>query len=807
MPTIPPRNVGRSKKYSGDALLSLLGTQPPDSPPSRNDIAEVQLKWSPGKPGCPAPPCKYTFWWSSQPKTVARKSAKSQQQNINASNSIPYTNNNDSQDSDNIPQSPPEESKSKEQDEQPSGGATRPKFSFASDYTPSRHFTSSFAGPSISAYNFNTSLPTSLSAFTVLNNDYTSSSSYLAKPNAIVHPIRRSEETALPKNANLLGRDLRITGYPANVGLSITQPSFNRDVQKFAEELKRKLSSLDSSIAGNRDHSLSKFKNSSQNGSNQETLNQRPLFITTVPRGIFLPPPKEVALVSPPRKRQLYAYSSHPVVYKGNEPTTSSLYYQHQHHFSRLPYPDQTQIIHKIITRSQNSQEKPQQQHQPHYANRNSSITMAKDKYSNTYTTGSTTSRGGAGGGSGVGVVGVSIANADKDSSKSALRINGVRGPPQQQPPPHASSSTAGNATSPPLGGISITKQQFQQQLEQSRSKREVPPAEPYKNIMYDRRVVRGSNYGTTNALLNDYDPFDKAAELRRRQALRKKNVSQRNQRNVLGTPPPVTGRRHEDVQTDKYLEELVARPPELSVETQTDLFLEKPPTPPYVPAKVGVDVATEICDGELFQFDEEAQPIIDALVDSTMELSILEVAHEREIQHIRNKQAELLAQRDAELAELRRLEAEELRLQSEKERRLRQDEIAKSLDSDMQKDVTAAKLLQGHIASILPEILDNLEPATDAAKREKLMETLCPWLSAEVAEEVGHIVDSREILTVIIQEILKQRAEIYADYKEHEPTAPKHEPSAEEEEHHNKTMGDMESCETDSHRETSQEV
>lgn len=106
-----------------------------------------------------------------------------------------------------------------------------------------------------------------------------------------------------------------------------------------------------------------------------------------------------------------------------------------------------------------------------------------------------------------------------------------------------------------------------------------------------------------------------------------------------MGTPPPVEGRRHEDVQTDKYLEELIAKPTETSTETQTDLFLEKPPTPPYIPAKVGVDIATEIGDGELFQFDAEAQPIIDVMVDSILEISILEVAHEQEISAIRKKQ------------------------------------------------------------------------------------------------------------------------------------------------------------------------
>lgn len=127
------------------------------------------------------------------------------------------------------------------------------------------------------------------------------------------------------------------------------------------------------------------------------------------------------------------------------------------------------------------------------------------------------------------------------------------------------------------------------------------------------------------------------------------------------------------------------------------------------------------------------------------------------------------LAQREAELAELRRLEAEELRLLAEKERRLRQDAIAKELDAEMQKSVTAAKLLQGHIASLVPEVLENIEPASDAVKKEMLMKNVCPWLSAEVAQEVGHIVDSREILTAIIQEIIKQRASAYMGYKEGE--------------------------------------
>uniref|UniRef100_A0A1A9VMT8 Radial spoke head protein 3 n=1 Tax=Glossina austeni TaxID=7395 RepID=A0A1A9VMT8_GLOAU len=301
-----------------------------------------------------------------------------------------------------------------------------------------------------------------------------------------------------------------------------------------------------------------------------------------------------------------------------------------------------------------------------------------------------------------------------------------------------------------------------------SKVRKEPPPPEPYKNVMYDRRVVKGPNYGV-NSLLVEYELPNKFNEVRRRLTLRKNLSCQKNLRNILGTPPPVHGRRHEVMQTDKYLEELVLHPPEFDAETQTDLFLEKPAQPPYTPAKIGIDVGTEIGEGELFHFDAEAQPIIEVMVDGTIEMTVLEMAHEREIEAIRRRQDELLAQREAELAELRRLEDEEIRLRAEKERRIRQDAIAKSMDDEIQKEVIAAKILQGHIASILPEILDNLEPVTDAAKRQKLIDSLCPWLATGVAEEVGQIVDCREVLKNLIKEIIKQKAEIYAGYREEE--------------------------------------
>ena len=59
-------------------------------------------------------------------------------------------------------------------------------------------------------------------------------------------------------------------------------------------------------------------------------------------------------------------------------------------------------------------------------------------------------------------------------------------------------------------------------------------------------------------------------------------------------------GRRHTEVQTELYLEEITDRVEETDIGMQTDAFLDRPPTPLFVPAKIGSDVATQIEEGDV---------------------------------------------------------------------------------------------------------------------------------------------------------------------------------------------------------------
>lgn len=149
------------------------------------------------------------------------------------------------------------------------------------------------------------------------------------------------------------------------------------------------------------------------------------------------------------------------------------------------------------------------------------------------------------------------------------------------------------------------------------------------------------------------------------------------------------------------------------------------------------------------------------------------------------------MARREAELAELRRLESEEIRLQAEKERRLREDKLTKELDENEQKNLVTAKIMQGAVTSILPQILDNMEPASDTMKIESLIRALCPWLSANIGNEVSQTVSARDMITAIIQDVVTQRACQYADHCVGTPEPSVHICEDEQEEY------DLESVET----------
>lgn len=284
-----------------------------------------------------------------------------------------------------------------------------------------------------------------------------------------------------------------------------------------------------------------------------------------------------------------------------------------------------------------------------------------------------------------------------------------------------------------------------------------------YGNIMYDRRVVRGNTYALhTLPAHAQPDPI----EMQRQQEIRRRAIARKRAKDQLRprSPEPVEGRKHVDVQTELYLEELSDRVEEADVECQTDAFLDRPPSPLFVPAKTGMDTATQIFEGDLFDFDIECKPILEVIVGKTVEQSLLEVMEEEELANLRQQQRAFEELRNAELVEQQRLEEQERRHREEKERRIKQQQEVLQKEKETAEKIAARAFAQSYLADLVPSVFGTLADNGyffDPVERD-VEQGFLPWLMEQVEEQLQCNDHGRMILDGLLREVVLMRTNLY---------------------------------------------
>ena len=275
-------------------------------------------------------------------------------------------------------------------------------------------------------------------------------------------------------------------------------------------------------------------------------------------------------------------------------------------------------------------------------------------------------------------------------------------------------------------------------------------------NIMFDRRVVRGNTYAAQVVAANAGEN-----ENTMRQAANGRRSEQESQMMKggpsRGSVDPVEGRKHIDVQTDNYLEELTDRRPEVDEETQTDSYMDRPPLPLFIPTKAGLDKATQVED-DLFDFDLEVQPILEVLVGKTLEQSMQEVLEEEELAAIRRRQEDFEQARNAELAEVQRLEAEARRKFEEKERRVTQESERIVQEKDVTEKVAARAFAKEYLTDLHENVFGGL--VDDGHFYDPLVkeveDVFMPWVTDQVVAQLDRVALSRKLAAKVLEAAVK---------------------------------------------------
>jgi hypothetical protein len=263
--------------------------------------------------------------------------------------------------------------------------------------------------------------------------------------------------------------------------------------------------------------------------------------------------------------------------------------------------------------------------------------------------------------------------------------------------------------------------------------------------ITVDPRVFHGSTYSKHRPA----EPEVETAKPRRRMPTpRAKEVPL----NSLAAPPPKEPRIDLELQTAPYLQEVVERPAVSELYTQTDAFLERPRTPPYIPAKTGVDIETQVEEDKLFDFDFEVRPIVAVIVGKTIEQAFMEVHEEEEFATIRRQKEAIEHRRNCDLGDILRLEETERRKFEEKQRRVAERLVYESEQQEVRSRVAARGFGEFFVSDLIGDALKILDARGyfyDEVERA-IEINFMPWLG----QAMGNPEEVRRLSNAIVKRV-----------------------------------------------------
>ena len=196
---------------------------------------------------------------------------------------------------------------------------------------------------------------------------------------------------------------------------------------------------------------------------------------------------------------------------------------------------------------------------------------------------------------------------------------------------------------------------------------------------------------------------------------------------------------------------------------TQTARFCFRPPTPEYVPAKTGVDAATQIeAEDGLFVFDVEVEPILEVLVSKTLEQGLQEVREEAEIEGLLARKAELNDANAREKERVLMMERKEAARWAAKEERRLAERARVAREAVVSAKVSARAAAAAMIAGagrgggegMAAFLLDKCEVLGHFTDPVRLMVTgeFLPWLLPQAAEAAGRVEAGRQACAGMLQ-------------------------------------------------------
>eukprot|EP00408_Alexandrium_pacificum_P060998 CAMPEP_0171158938 /NCGR_PEP_ID=MMETSP0790-20130122/2773_1 /TAXON_ID=2925 /ORGANISM="Alexandrium catenella, Strain OF101" /LENGTH=453 /DNA_ID=CAMNT_0011623403 /DNA_START=116 /DNA_END=1473 /DNA_ORIENTATION=+ len=282
--------------------------------------------------------------------------------------------------------------------------------------------------------------------------------------------------------------------------------------------------------------------------------------------------------------------------------------------------------------------------------------------------------------------------------------------------------------------------------------------------ITWDKRVHRGNTYSASHqsavreALAMQEDGGGEstltAPKVRRKQRPKEPKL--------FDMPLPEPERIAVDLTKHLVAREVVVEVD--TVEAQTDEFLPEPPPEMYQPQKTGVDVTTQVEDGDLFVFDKEVDPILDVIVNKTLEQSLMEVEEEHELEQMKVFKDEWYQRQERMMKDWQKQVDEEWERWHAKEAIVAEKRAEKMREAQVLLKIQAIKAAKQHLVRVVPNAVSELqEVAFPDIRGQAINQLFLPQLLGQVQQEIGSLRRAQQHVDEIVAPLVRSRLDAQA--------------------------------------------
>jgi hypothetical protein len=137
--------------------------------------------------------------------------------------------------------------------------------------------------------------------------------------------------------------------------------------------------------------------------------------------------------------------------------------------------------------------------------------------------------------------------------------------------------------------------------------------------------------------------------------------------------------------------------------------YEDRPPTPKFIPLPPGREIATQIEDGELFDFNLEVESLLEVLVGRSLVQARYELIEEDERRQYLEHKRKYEQKREFDLVNLQRSEAARIRREEEKVRRQKQAYEKRNIDIITQKKLICKTFAKSHLKFLKRNAINHL--------------------------------------------------------------------------------------------------